>query len=80
MGYEAIIRFLTKRLVPIIERELIDMKRLTIGILCMFLITVGCAGNMAQMSPNPKEDLPRERERKKEEEEIMNAFFYTRVR
>ena len=57
MGYEAIIRFLTKRLVPIIERELIDMKRLTIGVLCMFLITIGCAGNMAQMSPNPKEDL-----------------------
>jgi len=33
------------------------MTRLFIGVFCMLMITVGCAGNMTQMSPNPKHDL-----------------------
>ena len=33
------------------------MKQLIIGVFCMLIITVGCTGNMTQVSPDPKESL-----------------------
>ena len=33
------------------------MKQIIIGVICMLMVTAGCAGNMTNVSPDPKESL-----------------------